>query len=74
MALKTSLIFTVLVTLPYAKLFRCYFTEIISIEKKSDVDTMWAMLSDWQQGIFYIYNPTNRIVHTMDFVKPVIGH
>ena len=35
---------------------------------KDHTDT-WATLSDWQQGIFYMHHPTDRIVHTMASVN-----
>ena len=28
--------------------------------------------SDWQQGIFYMQHPTDRIAHTTAFVTPVV--
>ena len=31
-------------------------------------------LSDYQQGIFYVYHPTDRIVHTTAFVTPVVEY
>ena len=29
-------------------------------------------LSNWWQGFFYMYHPTDRITHTMDFAAPVV--
>ena len=31
-------------------------------------------VSDWQQGFFYMYHPTDRIAHTMAFVTPVVKY
>ena len=39
-------------------------------ERKSAIVTSWATLSNYQQGIFYMYHPTDRIAHNMAFVKP----
>ena len=42
-------------------------------ERKSAATT-WAMISDWQQGFFYMHHPTGRITHTTTFVTPVVEH
>ena len=34
----------------------------------------WATLSDYQQGLFYMHHPTDRITHTTAFVAPVVDH
>ena len=31
-------------------------------------------LFDWQQELFYMHHPTDRIEHTMAFVTPVVEH
>ena len=36
--------------------------------------TTLATLSYWQQGFFYMHNPTDRIMHTTAFVTPVVEH
>ena len=42
-------------------------------EKNPDVATTWATPSDWQQGIFYMQHPTDRISHTTTFGIQVVG-
>ena len=42
-------------------------------ERKPAVAT-WAIISDQQQGFFYMYHPTDRIAHTTAFVTPVVEH
>ena len=42
-------------------------------ERKPTAAT-WATLSDWQQGFFYMYHPTDRITYTTAFVTPVVVH
>ena len=37
-------------------------------ERKPVAVTSLGILFDWQQGIFYIHYPTERIVHTIAFV------
>ena len=37
-------------------------------------ETTWAILSDEQQGFFYMYHPRDRIAHTTAFVTPVVEH
>ena len=32
------------------------------------------LLSDYQQGFFYMHHPTDRIAHTTAFVTTVVGH
>ena len=32
------------------------------------------MVSDKQQGFFYMHHPTDRIAHTTAFVTPVLEH
>ena len=39
-------------------------------EKKTVATTSWVTLSNWYQGIFYMYYPKDRIVDTMTFVTP----
>ena len=34
-----------------------------SRERKPAAAT-WATLSDWQQGLFYMHHPTDRMTHT----------
>ena len=34
----------------------------------------WAILSNQQQGFFYMHHPTDRIAHNMAFVTPVMEH
>ena len=34
----------------------------------------WAILSDYQQGFFYMHHPTDRIAHITAFVTPVVEH
>ena len=36
--------------------------------------TTWATLSDYQQELFYMHHPTDRIKHTTAFVTPVVEH
>ena len=31
-------------------------------------------LSDWQQGLFYMHHPIDRITHIKAFVTPVVEH
>ena len=39
--------------------------------RKPTVATLWVTLYFFcQQGIFYMHHPTDRIVHTMVFVRP----
>ena len=33
-----------------------------------------GLLFDWQQGLFYMHHPTDRITHTTAFVTPVVEH
>ena len=42
-------------------------------ERKPAAATL-ATLSDYQQGFFYRHHPTDRIIHTTAFVKPVVEH
>ena len=42
--------------------------------RKPVATTVWATPSDWQQGIFCIHQPTDKIVHTMALIKPVVEH
>ena len=41
-------------------------------ERKPPSATIWTTLSDWQQGLFYMHHPTDRIAHTTAFVTPVV--
>ena len=34
----------------------------------------WVILFDYQQGLFYMHHPTDRIIHTTAFVTPVMEH
>ena len=34
----------------------------------------WAILSDQQQGVFYMHHPTEKIAHTMAFGTHVVEH
>ena len=43
-------------------------------ERKPTVATTWAILSNYQQGFFYMYHPIDRITHTMAFVIPFMEH
>ena len=43
-------------------------------ERKPTAATTWATLSDYQQGIFCMHHPSDRIEHTMTFVTPVVVH
>ena len=38
------------------------------------VATTRATLSDWQQRFFYMHHPTERAIHIMIFVTPVVEH
>ena len=43
------------------------------VKDHSDSAT-WAILSDYQQGFFYMHHPTDRVAHTTSFVTPVVEH
>ena len=45
-----------------------------SASERKPTATTWATLSDEQQGIFYMYYPTDRVAHTRAFVIPVVEH
>ena len=47
---------------------------LIAREGKAAAATTWVTLFSYQQGIFYVHYPTDRISHTMTFVTPVIEH
>ena len=34
--------------------------------------TTWITISDWQQGIFYMHHPPDRITYTLSFVTQVV--
>ena len=42
-------------------------------ERKPAAGT-WDILSDWQQEIFYMNHPINRIAYTTAVVTPVVEH
>ena len=42
------------------------------LEEKPVDTTFGAILFDWQHGIFYMHYPTDRIVHAMTSVTPVM--
>ena len=45
---------------------------IYMVKDNSDMEI--ATLSDWQQRLFYMHHPTDKIAHVTAFVTPVVDH
>ena len=43
-------------------------------ERKHAAATTWAILFNYQQGIFYMHHPRYGIAHITAFVIPVVEH
>ena len=43
-------------------------------ERKTAAATTWTPLFDWEQGVFDMYHPTERIAYITAFVAPVVEH
>ena len=45
-----------------------------SDSKRRNLLPPYGLLSNYQQGFFYMHHPTDRITHTTAFVTPVVEH
>ena len=43
-------------------------------KRKLAATTTYSTLSDYQQGVFYMHHPTDKIAHTTVYVTPVLEH
>ena len=43
-------------------------------DKKPAAATTWATFIQLAARVLYMHHPTDRITHTMAFVKPVVEH
>ena len=44
------------------------------VEDQLESDRGNPLPPHWQQGLFYMHRPTDRISHTTAFVTPVVDH
>ena len=44
------------------------------IERGNPLPPLHGILFDYQQGIFYMHHPTDRIAHTTALVTPAVNH
>ena len=44
------------------------------VRERKPAAATWATLSDYQQGLFYMHHPTDRMTHTTAFVTPVVEY
>ena len=43
-------------------------------KRKFAATTTYSTLSDYQQGVYYMHHPTDKITHTTVYVTPVLEH
>ena len=48
------------------------FKDQLDDERKSTANTSHAVLFSQQQELFYMHYSTDRIIHTIDFVIPLV--